>query len=135
MKYRKGERAQLSKYFNSSEFDCHCPQCTETEIDPRLVTLLTALRTKTGPLRINSGFRCAHYQDELRARGFETSAGKSQHELGRAADVSAADSRLSGAEIEALAREVGFRAVGVAKNWAHLDTRDDKDRHWTYVRE
>lgn len=134
MKYKKGSNDLLSRYFVSREFDCPCPQCTETEIDPRLVTLLTALREKAGPLRINSGYRCQHYQDELRARGYETARGVSTHTTGRASDVSSTSSRLSGVEIEALAREVGFRAVGIGRTWAHLDLRDDKDRRWSYVR-
>jgi len=130
--YQKGSNVQLSDHFNSNELDCKCPQCTTTQIDPALITALEAIRAKTGPLIITSGYRCQHHQDELRASGAETATGISQHTIGRAADVTTADSRLSGVEIETIARSVGIRAVGVAKSWAHIDLRDDKDRRWTY---
>lgn len=132
--YKKGEHAVLSPYFNSSEFDCPCPQCTTTKIDPKLITLLTALREKTGPLRITSGYRCPHYQTELRLRGYPTANGPSQHEFGGAADIVGAGTEYSGAELEKLAREVGFKAVGVASSWVHVDIRSDKERRWVYTK-
>jgi uncharacterized protein YcbK (DUF882 family) len=134
--FKKGENAILSDHFNSTEFDCPCDSidCT-TQIDSDLIPKLEALRESVqAPLRINSGYRCQRYQDELRARGYETSLGPSTHSEGRAADVMSEDSRLSGAALEPLARQVGFRSVGVGHSWIHVDLRDDKDRHWEYTR-
>lgn len=130
--YQKGSNAILSTHFKSSEFDCKCPQCTETKIDSDLITLLEKIRENTGPLKITSGYRCSHYQTELRLRGYETAVGVSQHELGRAADVTGEDTEYSGAQLEQLARNAGFKAVGVGRSWVHVDLRNEKERRWTY---
>jgi uncharacterized protein YcbK (DUF882 family) len=131
--YKKGENAVLSPHFKSGEFVCPCSNCKETKVDSDLITKLQELREKVGsPLRVNSGYRCQAYQDELRARGYETSSGISQHTLGRAADVMRADPGSNGVELEKLARLVGFKAVGVGHSWIHIDLRDDKERRWEY---
>ncbi len=132
MLYKKGENAVLSTNFRSSEFDCECKKCTETKIDLDLIIKLEAFRTQVGhPIRINSGYRCQAYQDDLRARGFETSLGPSTHTEGRAADVSRADSGSTGLELEVLARSAGFTSVGVGGHWCHLDLRSGY-RRWEY---
>lgn len=123
-------------HFISNEFDCGCrdPQC-ETKIDQDLVDKLEALRSKIGqPLNINSGYRCELYQNELRARGYQTAVGPSTHTDGRAADVATENPRLTGPELEQAARAVGFLAIGVAPRWIHVDLRSDKLRRWTYDR-
>ncbi len=134
LKFKKGTDVNLSPHFNATEFDCPCTVCLDTTIDKDLVTKLEALREKAGPLKINSGYRCSNYQDELRLRGYETSNGPSQHELGRAADVCGADTGYTGTALETWAREAGFRAVGVGSLWVHVDLRDDKDRRWEYAK-
>lgn len=122
----------LSKYFKKDEFKCPCGSCKDFEIDLELLEKLDKMRELVGgPLKVTSGYRCAAYQEQLRLRGYETAAGVSQHELGRAADVT--NGVTPGYELEALARQAGFRAVGVGKLFVHLDLRDDKDRRWTYV--
>ncbi len=131
--YPKGSNDRLSTHFAVSEFACPCPQCTETKIDSDLIDKLQAFRHKAGPLRVNSGYRCPAYQDELRARGYETSAGPSQHTLGRAADVMRADEGSIGLDLEACARASGFSSVGVGHSWVHVDLRPGY-RRWEYVR-
>lgn len=134
LKFRKGADAKLSDHFTSNDFDCKCNSAVcETQIDEDLIAKLEALRSQTGPLQINSGYRCAAYQDELRARGYPTSTGPSTHSEGRAADVIATSPRLSGPALETEARIAGFLAVGVAPTWIHCDTRSDKVRRWTYT--
>lgn len=132
--YQKGTNVVLSTHFTLREFDCPCPQCTTTTLDANLVTKLEAIRSQTGPLKITSGYRCEHYQDELRLRGYETAIGISQHQLGRAADITGEDSQYSGTTLESFARSAGIRAVGVGRDWVHIDLRDDKYRRWTYVK-
>lgn len=134
LRFNKGERVNLSKHFNVREFQCPCDyeDCKETKIDQDLIAKLEKMREEAGPLRINSGFRCQHYQDELRARGYETSAGISQHTLGRASDVMRADEGSVGLELEKIARKAGFKAVGVGSSFIHVDLRDDKERRWEY---
>lgn len=131
--YPKDSNVQLSPHFNVSEFRCPCSQCTTTILDSGLITKLEAMRGALGlPLKINSGYRCANYQSELRLRGYETSTGRSTHEDGRAADCMAEP--LTGLELEKAARSSGFKAVGVASSWAHVDLRNDKDRRWVYLK-
>jgi uncharacterized protein YcbK (DUF882 family) len=132
--YKKGENVTLSPHFKLNEFQCPCSECATVEVDPDLIITLEALRSKVNhPLRINSGYRCQNYQNELRLRGYETSLGISQHTLGRAADVMSEDSRLSGVALETLARQCGFTSVGVGHNWIHVDLRPGY-RRWEYVK-
>lgn len=133
--YQKGIHVTLTPHFISTEFDCPCKTCKTTLIDEQLIEYLEALRGSVqSPLRINSGYRCAEYQNELRLRGYETATGRSTHEDGRAADVMRTDAQSSGIELEKLAREVGFKAVGVGHNWIHVDLRSDKERRWLYTK-
>lgn len=123
----------ISKYFNKSEFLCPCGNCKDFEIDAELLEKLDAMRElHGGPLKVTSGYRCAAYQEQLKLRGYETATGVSQHTLGRAADVT--DGVTPGYELEDQARKAGFKAVGVGKNWVHVDLRSDKDRKWSYVK-
>lgn len=121
----------MSPNFRATEFDCPCGQCTETQIDEDLVSKLQQLRDTAGSIKINSGYRCANYQEELRKRGYETAKGVSQHELGKAADICIAG--LTGPQMEEKAKEL-FKAIGVGRYFVHVDLRDDKERRWTYAR-
>lgn len=133
--YPKSSNEQISDNFNITEFKCPCSRCTIILVDPELVEKLEGVRGKIGgPLKINSGYRCGDYQAELRARGYETSIGPSQHELGRAADIMSDTEGYSGLFLEKIARGSGFMAVGVADFWAHVDLRADKVRRWEYKR-
>jgi zinc D-Ala-D-Ala carboxypeptidase len=126
----KGERANIGKYFNTREFDCHCTlaECKEQRISATLVAKLDAVRTEYGrPITVTSGFRCQAQQAALRAQGFETATGKSTHELGHAADIQAP---LMTALAAILPQH--FKAVGLARTWAHVDLRTDKERRWYY---
>lgn len=129
--YPKGSPLLLTPNFNVIEFECPCDTCKETLVNPDLVTKLEAMRKILGSkLRITSGYRCATYQQQLKIRGYETAKGISQHTRGNAVDVT--NEVALGAELEEAARKAGFRAVGVAKTWVHLDMRDDMDRRWFY---
>ncbi len=130
-RYPKDDTTQLSPHFNVSEFRCPCSSCTETLVDSDLITKLEKMREKTGKLGITSGYRCEAYQSELRLRGFETAKGTSQHTLGKACDIT--NGVMSGAELESLAREAGFEAVGVGRTWVHVDLRAGPLR-WFYAK-
>lgn len=134
MKFCKGANTMLGSYFNSDEFDCSCSKCNSTIIEIELIEKLEKIRVATGhPLYILSGYRCENKQKQLRDSGFETAKGVSQHELGKAADIKS--SFHSGKELEQTATQAGFMAIGVAKEWIHVDLRTDKpDRRWTYGR-
>jgi uncharacterized protein YcbK (DUF882 family) len=132
--YKKGDYVKLSDHFNSSEFMCSCDQCNITIIDPKLIVLLEEMRALLGtPIKINAGYRCQHKQDMLRLQGYETAKGTSTHQLGQAVDIESGVSL--GHELEDAARRAGFKAVGVAATWVHLDTRGQDDgriRRWVY---
>jgi uncharacterized protein YcbK (DUF882 family) len=131
----KGFQVNVAPSFYSTEFDCRCnhESCNVTRIADELIGGLQELRDLLGvPIRIINGYRCAEKQRELRDRGFETAIGISQHELGRAVDLMTLCSK-PGSELERIAREIGFKAVGVGHNWIHVDLRSDKVRRWEYA--
>lgn len=111
---------------------CPCGGGCAAVVDMSLLHKLEILREKTGAITITSGFRCQKYQDSLKAAGYETAAGVSQHTLGMAADLHVPG--LTGLELEKLARGVGFMAVGIGSTWVHVDERSDKIRRWEYLR-
>lgn len=131
--YDKQAGRQISDHFHSSELNCPCDVCRVTLVDTELVLRLEKLREGLGTtLTITSGYRCHNYQNELKLRGYEVASGTSQHELGKAADVT--NGVALGIELEDEARKAGFLAVGVGKNWVHVDVRLDKERRWVYVK-
>lgn len=123
----RGANYQLSRSFNSYEFECPCGQCVEQRISVALVDSLQKVRDDIQDvLVINSAYRCEGYQAELERRGYKT-AKNSQHLLGNAADISSRS-------FEPLRRSVWkyFMAIGVASNFFHVDERRDKMRTWNY---
>lgn len=131
----KGRSYQLSSNFESTEFDCPCinRECVFTYIDLDLITKLQSLRDIVRvPLFINSGFRCTKHQLDLKERGHQTASLVSSHEHGMAADIFTI--KHTGLELEEMARDLGFKAVGVGESWIHVDLRRDKHRRWEYHR-
>lgn len=123
---------KISDHFTTLELRCHCvfPDCNEQTISSELIDRLEKLRESGArPITVNSGYRCQKQQSYLLHAGYQATPGTSQHTLGQAADVSIQG--MTGPEIEAAASQI-FKSIGVAGNWAHLDTRDDKVRRWTY---
>lgn len=126
----RGEITPLNRHFTTREFSCHCQWCTDQRIAKDLVSKLFLVRASLGhPFSITSGYRCHEHQEALKAGGYETAVGVSQHELGRAADIRA--DVMSSLLVE-LKHE--FKAIGVASTFIHVDLRDDKERHWAYAR-
>lgn len=127
----RGVREKLSAYFWTSEFECHCGVCPTQIVAPELLNKLDSLRADLNqPLFINSGYRCHAYQSKLAAEGMQTANGISQHELGRAADISC---RAYGGHVlgENFASKY-FTSIGMAVGWCHVDLRPEK-RRWVYV--
>lgn len=121
----------IAPFFNCKEFSCHCSNssCVSQRISVDLLNRLVNIRMQLGsPLVINSAYRCHEYQKQLAAQGFETAKGVSQHELGNAVDVRAKDMTTLN---RLLARE--FKALGKANTFIHVDTRNDKQRRWSYT--
>jgi hypothetical protein len=133
--FLKGNTDHVSSHFLGKEFDCPCSVCTMTFVHEELLEKLEKLREKLGcsiTIDKSGGYRCDYHQRELREKGFETAQGRSQHQDGRAADISTG--RHSGLALEHAARAIGFKAVGVGTNWIHVDLRADRNYFWGYRR-
>lgn len=110
---------RISAHFTYEELACR--HCGVASYDPVLLCCLEELRRIVGrPLRIVSGYRCPQHN---RAVG---GAPRSQHVLGRAADIP------RGYATERQAAAAGFLGVGMRGPWAtHVDVRSTRAR-WTY---
>src|SRR5690606_30099943 len=100
--WNRGDGMQLSPNFSNLEFECKCGKCILQYISMELVSRLQRIRDVCGPIEVTSAFRCATHQANLRSKGYQTTVGKSQHELGYAADVRSKDLNKLG---EALKKE------------------------------
>ena len=110
----------VPEYFKDSELACQCG-CGAMP-DPRAVELLYALRIVLGgPVTVTSAARC--YTHNYAVGGKEDS----YHTRGLAFDL--VFPRL--ASIVELAPLVGFRGIGVAENFVHIDTRKSP-AYWRY---
>jgi uncharacterized protein YcbK (DUF882 family) len=107
---------KLTKNFTKKELECkHCGKC---EMEPEFLILLQKLRDKMGVLFITSGFRCLEHNTNING------AKNSQHLLGKAVDIDTStmppDFRY---KLIQTAMEVGFKGIGVAKTFIHIDNR------------
>lgn len=119
---------QITPNFKLSEFECPCKNCNIQFMSVPFVYKLQGLRDHLAiAIHLNSGYRCSAYQQELRDQGYPTAKNLSQHELGNAGDITCQHmSRLK------LLASQYFKAIGTAKNWMHVDGRNDKTRRWGY---
>lgn len=123
--YQKGIKKQLSKYFVSTEFDCHGSGCCSTTlINPKLIEYLNKIREHfNAPITISSGYRCIiHNRNVGGATG-------SRHSKGDAADIIVKGHNPR--EVAQYAESIGIKGIGLyetAKDgyFVHVDTRDYK---------
>ena len=119
----------LSENFLLKEFTCRCGrgECDAPKRPhPALIERLEELRSLWGkPLVINSGIRCDWWN------AFWKGAPKSQHILGKAADIRVKDKRQA-QTLASLAEQVGFKGIGVGETKLHLDVRAGKPAKWEY---
>lgn len=102
----------LSPHFSTAEFRCrHCGRVIRPP--EQLVQVLERIRSITGkPLAIQSGYRCDEHNRRVGG------AQRSQHLLGRAADIPEGRATLG------QARAAGATGVGLRNGWAvHVDVR------------
>ena len=78
---------RLNEYFHEDEFVCkHCGTLPPGGMDNTLVTALGDLRARLDtPIKVVSGYRCPEYNAKVGG------AKRSQHLLGRAADIRCPD--------------------------------------------
>lgn len=112
------------KYFDLSEFNCQ--HTGNNEMDPKFLERLDELRRRCGfPFVITSGYRDPSHPIE---------AAKSKpgtHAQGLAADIRTLTSAERYTILEQ-AFSMGFRGIGVAKSFIHVDDRLTKPATWTY---
>ena len=133
MKFKKWSKQQLTPFFHSVEFRCRCtlPTCEDTEVDIELLNRLDEMRKiLKQSIIILSAYRCKEHQENIRGQGIKTAVGVSQHELGKAVDIMS--NGKTAEDLEEAAKEAGFKSIGIAKGWIHVDLRDDKERRWKY---
>ncbi len=113
------------KYFNKDEFKCQ--HTGKNEIQDKLIYQLDKLRENCGfPFVITSGYRDSTHPIEAK----KAKAGT--HALGLAADIKV----NNGVERYTIVREaikLGFRGIGIANTFVHVDVRNSKPPvMWTY---
>ncbi len=110
-----------SAHFTRRELDCHCgcdaPPAIEVSLT-QTAAQLEKLRIQTGPIHINSGYRCPAYNEKIGG------APLSQHKKGTAADISCKN--LTPAKVFVLAEQVpAFMGggIGIYDGFVHVDRR------------
>ena len=118
----------MTANFSASEFACKCGCGGGGEsIQPSFVALLQRAREIAGvPFVVTSGLRCVEHN--RRVGGVDSSA----HVNGWAADVACRDSALRG-RIVAACFEAGFRRVGAASAFVHVDNDPTKPSPMMWV--
>jgi len=113
------------RYFSLDEFKCR--ETGENKIDPTFVECLDHLRDVVGfPFVITSGYRSPNHSVEKNKPG-----GPGMHSKGIAADIKVSN----GAQRFILVRaaiDMGFKGIGVEKDFIHVDLRDTDPVLWTY---
>lgn len=112
------------RYFQIEDFACQ--ETGENEIRYDFVSALDDLRGVCGfPFIITSGYRSpSHSVESAKAR-------PGQHTQGIAADIKV----TGGAQRYAIASnaiKLGFKGIGVAKTFVHVDMRETEPMMWRY---
>lgn len=125
----KGFGGQLSKSFHSREFECRCgfSSCKQQKVSVELVERLQKARDEFGkPVHVTSGYRCQ--QHNLLIGSKDTS----QHPLGNAVDSVPSEHTTDSLDEWVMILKKYFKAIGIAVNFIHVDTRQDRERTWKY---
>lgn len=117
---------KISEHFGVWEFKCK-DNSRVIVLDKALVELLEKVRVHfKRPVVINSGYRTVQYNSRL-----PNSSPKSQHTLGKAADI-----RVTGVapvDVYAYLNQLypNSHGLGIYNTFVHVDVRDKKSR-WDY---
>ena len=111
----------ISTHFKREEFACQCG-CGGDTVDAEILETLEKIREHFGvPVTVTSGYRCAEHNKDIGG------APKSQHLLGRAADIQLPE--VFPQDVARYARELGV-SVGNYITFTHIDTRSGHPAHW-----
>jgi len=113
------------EHFSPEEFWCKC-ECNHVLIDMGLIYALEKLRYKAGnfALRIVSGYRCAEYNKKCGG------AKRSQHPLGRAADILTRTLGRQERLFKAALTIPAIRGIGRYDRFLHIDVRLGRRASW-----
>ena len=105
----------ISEHFKRSEFQCRCG-CGFDTVDVDLIKYLEKIRNHfNDSVMVSSGCRCQKHNMAIGG------AIKSQHMLGRAADIVVAG--VSPVHVADYAESIGVPGVGRYKAFTHVDSR------------
>ena len=115
-------RKALSAHFRRREFECRCG-CGFDTIDTETLDVLEAVREQFGRIRVTSGARCPAHNAAIGG------VKKSQHLLGRAADIAAMDADADTVQ-EWLISNFPEASIGRYDDFTHIDTRTEGPARW-----
>ena len=116
------------KYFKLSEFDSPDLPGSGAEMNQEFLYMLDAARKIYGkPMRVNSGYRTEAHNKKVGG------VSSSSHLKGLAADISCKSLNDRFNMIQAFLK-AGFKRIGVASSFIHIDNDKDKSQNvmWTY---
>lgn len=114
---------QISPHFHRHEFACHCG-CGFDTVDTHTLEILEAVRSHFNvPVRVTSGCRCPAYNHQVGG------AERSQHRLGRAADIQV-QGVDPGLVFDWVAERFPAASLGRYASFTHIDTRSDGPARW-----
>lgn len=132
LKFKPGQKIQITDHFDTTELDCGCGKCTENYIDKDLIEKLEEVRISFGePVKITSGYRCPAHNAAIGG------APGSSHMSGLAVDVKPLNSTKEKLDkLYALCYDK-FDNIGDGrpKGFVHVDVRPAKStgkRTWIY---
>ena len=112
----------ISKHFDRAEFSCKCG-CGFDTVDVELIDVLEKVRTYFDvPVMINSACRCEAHNKAVGG------SDKSQHRLGRAADIVVNLVDPSQVQDFLKSEYPDSLAIGCYDTFTHIDTRKGKAR-------
>jgi len=114
-----------TKNFKREEFLCE--HCKQEQMSQEFIDRLQRARSISPiPFKITSGWRCQHHNAEVGGRP------NSSHVKGYAVDIRTRNDWERSEIVSALIL-AGFRRIGIAKNFIHVDSDPNKERAiWTY---
>ena len=111
-----------SRWFNRGEFACHCG-CGYNTVDAGLLRVLEGVREYFGKaVKVTSGARCPARNEKVGGKS------KSQHLLGRAADIQVKDTDPKVEQEHLLEMYPDTLGIGSYNSFTHVDTRIGKAR-------
>ncbi len=121
------------KNFKLEEFDSPDFKGSGKNMDADFIQLLDRARTEAGiPFKINSGYRTESHNRKVGGKPKTTASKGSSHMYGLAADIGCTDSNTRSKILAALVT-VGFRRIGIANTFLHVDMDNDKPNAiWLY---